>query len=78
MLNQKLQQSSNYACDMLISIFSKDESNFLCKGYMTILDRNLRFGLLAFFLYQMQKKHPIHNDKREQIYQAQIVSECLY
>ena len=55
MLNQKLQQSSNYACDMLISIFSKDESNFLCKGYMTILDRNLRFGLLAFFLYQMQK-----------------------
>ena len=45
---------------------------------MTILDRNLRFGLLAFFLYQMQKKHPIHNDKREQIYQGQIVSECLY
>ena len=76
MLNQKLQQSSNYACDMLISIFSKDESNFLCKGY--ILDRNLRFGLLAFFLYQMQKKHPIHKDKREQIYQRQIVSECLY
>ena len=41
MLNQELQESLNYACGMLISIFSKDESNFICKGYQTILDRNL-------------------------------------
>ena len=40
MLNQELQESLNYACGMLISIFSK-ESNFICKGYQTILDRNL-------------------------------------
>ena len=42
---------------MLISIFSKDQSKFLCKGYQTILDQNLRFGLLTFFLYQMQRKN---------------------
>ena len=53
---------------MLISIFSKDESNFPCKGYKTILDQNLRFWLFAFSLYQMQKRH-MHKDKREQIYQ---------
>ena len=36
MLNQELQESLNYACGMLISIFSKDDSNFIGKGYIRL------------------------------------------
>ena len=58
MLNQELQESLNYACSMLISIFSKDESNFICKGYKTILDRNLSI-IIFRRLKKKLKRHVI-------------------
>ena len=41
---------------MLISIFSKDESIFLCKGYKTILDQIYVLGCLLFFSIKCKKK----------------------
>ena len=60
-LIKNCKKAENYTCGILISIFSKDESNFMCKGYKTIIIRHLD----GFQYHYQQHLDPIQLVERQ-------------